>query len=90
MTTDSTVLISPCRLDYSDFVGPLPLVRHVLAQFLSLSNEAQESRPGKWSRKELYNTTADDLLALCADSGIADNVVLWVKPKIVKCVITLL
>ena len=56
----------PLRLELNSFVGPLPLVKQVLAHFLQLSKDAQDSRPGNWSKSELYNTTADDLLALCA------------------------
>jgi hypothetical protein len=71
----------PLRLEFNNFTGPLPPVKQVLAHFLQLSKEAQESRPGMWSRQEFYNTTAADLLALCADNAIADNVVVWVKVK---------
>ena len=86
MTADGLVSILPLRLELSNFDGLLPLVKHVLAHYLQLSKEAQESRPGKWSRRELYNTTAADLLALCANPCIAGNVVMWVKPKIVTYV----
>ena len=83
MATNGLILINPLRLELSNFVGPLPLVKQVLAHFLYLSKEARESRPGKWSKQELYNTTAADLLAFCADSSIPDSVVVWVKASIV-------
>ena len=86
-SNDDTVSITPLRLDSTNFVGPLPLVKQVLAHFLQLSKEAHELRPGAWTRQELYNTTADDLLTLCAYSCIPDNVVEWVKPRIVKYVL---
>ena len=73
---------NPLRLESSDFVGPLPLVKHVLAHFLYLTKDAEEREPGKWTKSNLYNATAEDLLTLCACSDCPASVVKWVKPKI--------
>jgi hypothetical protein len=80
----SVVVIDPLRLELSNFVGPLPLVKHVLAHYLQLAKEAHESRPGNWSRRELYNTTADDLLALYGETNLPYNAVVSAKSSIVQ------
>ncbi len=75
---------APLRLESSNFIRPLLLVKHVITHFLYLTKDAEEREPGKWTKINLYNVTAEDLLTLCACSDCPVSVVKWVKPKIVE------
>lgn len=80
----TVVVIEPLRLELSNFVGPLPLVKQVYAHYLQVAKEAHESRPGTWTKRELYNETADDLLALCGEANLPNQVAANAKRAIVR------
>ena len=52
----------PVRFDADCFRDSSPTLYEVLGHYICLQNEATELRLGLWSKEDIYNSVADDLI----------------------------
>ena len=60
----------PSQLDVNVLGNRLPTLNDVLKHYLYLVNEAQTLKKGTWSSNELYNTIADDIIAIYKERSL--------------------